>query len=165
MPIITKTERLLLRTWEAEDFPDAFDIWGDPGVMRYIGAPLADLDAARRTLARASAAQERYGVSLWAVVEKASGEIVGACGFHVGTEGPELELAYHFKRSQWGRGFATEAARACVLHAAAVFGTVGIMAGVQVGNIASRRVLEKVGFRYKRTESAEGVDEEWFSTL
>jgi ribosomal-protein-alanine N-acetyltransferase len=136
---------------------------GDPEVMRYVGEPFADSEAARRTLARASEAQERYGVSLWAVVEKTSGEIVGACGFHVVFEGSELELAYHFKRSHWGRGFATEAARACVLYAAEVFGTLRLIAAVQVGNTLSRRVLEKIGFRYQRTERAGGVDEEWFS--
>jgi [ribosomal protein S5]-alanine N-acetyltransferase len=163
MPVITETERLVLRTWESDDALDAFAIWGDPEVMRYVGAPLADLDSARRTLDRAADAQQRHGVSLWAVVEKASGEVIGACGFHFLADGPELELAYHFKQPFWGRSFATEAASACVFYATETLGATKISAGVGAGNAASRRVLEKVGFHYERLDHSEGVDEEWFS--
>jgi ribosomal-protein-alanine N-acetyltransferase len=133
---------VLLRTWESDDASDAFAIWGDAEVMRFVDEPLADLVAARRTLQRAAAAQESHGVSLWAVVEKASGEVIGACGFHFVADGPELELAYHFKRTHWGRGFATEAARVCVGHAAKALAATRITAGVEIGNVASRRVLD-----------------------
>jgi [ribosomal protein S5]-alanine N-acetyltransferase len=159
MAVITETERLLLRIWEADDVSAAFAIWGDLEVMRYVGEPLADLDAAGRTIDRAAEAQRRHGVCLWAVVEKDSGEVVGACGFHFAGDGPELELAYHFKPPHWGRGFATEAARGCVLYAAETLGATRIIAAVRPDNRASRRVLEKAGFRYERSE----VDEEWFS--
>jgi [ribosomal protein S5]-alanine N-acetyltransferase len=131
--------------------------------MRYVGEPLADLDAARRTIERAGEAQQRHGVCLWAVVEKSIGEVVGACGFHRTGEGPELELAYHFKKSNWGRGFATEATRACVLYAREKLAATRIIAGVSPENHASRRVLEKAGFRYERSERTGEADEEWFS--
>jgi [ribosomal protein S5]-alanine N-acetyltransferase len=163
MPVVVETERLALRSWEPGDAPDAFAIWGDAEVMRYVGAPLADHDAARRVLERAAEAQERHGVCLWAAVERASGEVVGACGFHFLAEGPELELAYHFKRAHWGRGFATEAARACVRYARETLRATRIVAGVEAGNAASRGVLEKAGFRFERSERTDGVDEEWFS--
>ena len=161
--MIIETERLLLRNWGPDDVSAAFAIWGDAEVMRYVGEPLADLEAARRTIDRAAEAQQRHGVCLWAVVEKASGEVVGASGFHIAGEGPVLELAYHFKRLHWGRGFATEAARACVSYATEVLGATRIIAAVRFGNGASRGVLEKAGFRYERLESAGEVDEEWFS--
>jgi len=163
MSVILETERLLLRTWEPDDASAAFAIWGDSEVMRYVGEPLADLDAARRTLYRAVEAQQRHGVCLWAVVEKASEEVVGACGFHLAGQGPELELAYHFKPLHWGRGFATEATRACVLYAREKLGATRIIAGVMPENSASRRVLEKVGFRYGRLDRTGEIDEEWFS--
>ena len=163
MPVIRETERLLLRTWELQDAPAALAIWGDPEVMQYVGPPIPDLDAAHRTLAHAAQAQERHGVSLWAVVEKASGEVVGACGFHFKAYGPEFELAYHFNRSHWGRNFATEAVRACLLHAVETLKATRIIASVSTENPASRRILQKVGFSYERLERFGDVDEELFS--
>jgi [ribosomal protein S5]-alanine N-acetyltransferase len=146
MPIITETDRLWLRTWEPDDSLDAVELWGDTEVMRY-----------------ASEAQSRDGVSLWAVVEKASGQIVGACGLHLVSEWPVLELAYHFKPRHWRRGFATEAARACVKYAVNTLRAVKITAAVQIGNTASRRVLEKAGFHYDPRECCGIGGEQWFS--
>ena len=163
MAIILETDRLRLRTWEFGDFSDAFDLWGNPEVMRYVGDPLPDLDAARRTLERASEAQLRHGVSLWAVVEKHSEEIVGACGFHLVSDWPVLELAYHLKPAYWQRGFATEAARACVHYAVNTLHAVKITAAVEAGNPASRRVLEKLGFQDDPRECCGVGGEEWFS--
>jgi RimJ/RimL family protein N-acetyltransferase len=164
MRVILETNQLILRTWESDDAEDALAIWGDLEVMRYVGKPLADLDGARRTLDSAAAAQERHGVSLWAVVEKASGKIVGACGFHYDDDGPVLELAYHFKPEHWGRGFATEASRACVRYAAETLHATKIVAGVKTGNPASLRVLEKLGFACEQSPTArENGDEQWFS--
>ena len=163
MQIILETERLLLRTWQSDDAADALAIWGDREVMRYVGQPLEHLDAAQRTLERAVAAQNLHGVSLWAVMEKASGEIVGACGFHFEGEGPEFELAYHFKPDHWRRGFATEAAQACVHYAFETLGATKIIAGVKTGNAASFRVLEKLGFKQDRLDGPPNVDEQLFS--
>jgi ribosomal-protein-alanine N-acetyltransferase len=163
MPVITETERLRLRTWEPVDFLDAFELWGNPEVMRYVGDPLADHEAARRTLERACEAQSRYGVSLWAMEEKATGKLLGACGFHFVSDWPVLELAYHLKPAHWQQGLATEAARGCVRYGVDVLKAVKITASVQVGNVASRRVLEKLGFHPERIEYCSGVAEEWFT--
>jgi ribosomal-protein-alanine N-acetyltransferase len=96
-------------------------------------------------------------------VEKVSGEIVGACGFHFEAEGPEFELAYHFKPGHWGRGFATEAAQACVLYASETLHATKVIASVKTGNAESLRVLEKVGFKQDRLEGAAHADQEFFS--
>jgi|SRR5678815_3583048 ribosomal-protein-alanine N-acetyltransferase len=162
MPVIAETERLVLRTWQSDDAIDAFAIWGNPKVMRYVGEPFTDLAMASRAIDRAAEAQQRHGVSLWAVVDKASNEIVGACGFHFVAEGPELELAYHFKPAHWGRRFATEAAHACVLYAFETLGAMRIIAGVQTENVASVRVLEKIGFQRSKSIKPGDMDEEWF---
>ena len=163
MRVITQTQRLLLRTWESDDASEAFAIWGDPEVMRYIGDPFPDLDTARRALERAAEAQQRHGVCLWAVVEKTTGEVVGACGFHFVAEGPELEIAFHFKRAHWGRNLATEAVRSCLHYAVETLGAKRIIAGVELGNAASRRILEKTGFCFERLDRVGDIEEEWFS--
>ena len=163
MPVIIESERLILRTWESNDASAAFAIWGDPEVMRYVGDPFADLKTARRALEGAADAQQRHGVCLWAVIEKATDEVVGACGFHFVAEGPELELAFHFRRAHWGRNLATEAVRSCLHYATETLGAKRIIAGVEIGNAASRRVLEKTGFRFERLDRIGDVEEEWFS--
>jgi [ribosomal protein S5]-alanine N-acetyltransferase len=163
MTVILETPRLVLRTWTAEDdAADALEIWGDAEVMRFVGEPFADIEAARRALRRAVAAQEEHGVCIWPVVEKSGGKVVGCCGFHLHEGGPELELVYHFKRAEWGRGYATEAARACLRYGFERLKAPRVVATVLPENEASCRVLEKLGFRYKGVVQYEGVDEKFY---
>lgn len=162
MTFILETPRLVLRTWAADDAADALEIWGDPEVMRLVGKPFAGIDAARNALRRAMTAQEEHGVSVWPVVEKSGREIVGCCGFHLYEGGPALELVYHFKSAHWGRGYATEAARACLRYAFEQLKAPRVVATVLPDNEASRRVLEKIGFGYKGVVQYEGVDEKFY---
>jgi ribosomal-protein-alanine N-acetyltransferase len=144
-----ETPRLSLRTWSPDDAAEAFRIWGDPEVMRHVddGTPQASVEATRASLGRAIRAYEQHGVCLWPVIEKHSGALIGACGFHLFEGGPDLELAYHFARQYWGRGYATEAAAACMEFGFRTLGAPRIVAATQPGNEASTRVLEKLGFR------------------
>lgn len=161
MQAILETPRLILRTWTEEDASAAFRIWGDPRVMRYVddGVPLVDVEAARCVLGRAMVAQEHLGISLWPVLDKASGEIVGACGFHRHDGGPALELAYHIVPDHWGRGLASEAARGCLRHAFEVLKAPRVVALIDPENTASRRVLEKLGFVFVRRDEYEDLYE------
>ena len=63
-----------------------------------------------------------------------------------------LELGFHFLSSQWGRGFATEAARAVIAHAFSICNASALFAGHHPNNVASERVLRRLGFRYTRHE-------------
>jgi RimJ/RimL family protein N-acetyltransferase len=149
-PPLFETPRLLVRTWTEEDAEDAYRIWGNPEVMRFVdnGETLEDVEKARCVLGRAMVAQDALGICLWPVTEKATAQVVGACGFHRHGDGPqlELELGYHFVPEAWGRGFASEAVRACLRHAFEVLGATRVVAMVHPENGASSRVLEKTGF-------------------
>jgi RimJ/RimL family protein N-acetyltransferase len=84
---------------------------------------------------------------LFFLISRADGELIGGCGVGI-LNGGDPELGYWLGVPYWGRGFATEAARAVVDH---VFGTLGyerLAAGARVSNPASRRVLEKCGFQW-----------------
>ena len=142
--VILETERLLLRTWTVDDAEAAFAIWGDPDVMRYVddGKPFTDVDCVRRSLCAAQDVQEEHGHCLWAVVERSSDVLIGACGFHPFDDG--LELAFHFARAYWGHGFATEAAMACINYGFRVLDTSRIVAAHHTDNVGSRRVLQKL---------------------
>ncbi len=82
----------------------------------------------------------------WGVWERESGQLVGDCTVFFAEEHKEWELAYGLRRDRWGRGYATEAAQACLRHGFEVLGLERIVADVDPANVASVRVLEKCGF-------------------
>lgn len=152
--VVARTERLTLRTWRPDDPRDraaGLRIWGDPEVVRELGESPLDAAGVERCLRAGRAHYEEHGVQHFAVERRDTGEVIGACGFHRGedpdVDGSCLELVYHFARDVWGLGFATEAARACVELARREHAPVTLVAAFAPGHDASRRVLEKLGFR------------------
>jgi ribosomal-protein-alanine N-acetyltransferase len=90
---------------------------------------------------------EEYGIGLWMVREIAGDALVGFCGFLViPALRPEPQLLYGVYERFTGRGYATEMASACVMRARNLAGFDVVYAGVDEPNVASRRVLEKLGF-------------------
>jgi ribosomal-protein-alanine N-acetyltransferase len=109
--------------------------------------PAASLDETRQRVRRHIERQREFGLSLWAVEERETGDVLGLCGlFPVGGTGPDIEVAYHISRRHWNRGLATEAARACV-EAGLAAGLQEILAFALPENAASLRVMEKIGMR------------------
>ena len=153
-----ETERLLIRPIRPEDAEQLHVVYGDPDVMRCIPSGPADsLDTTRQRVARYIDYQDRYGHSLWAIVEKASGRVVGDCGlFPVEGRGPEVEVAYRLARAVWGRGYATQAAAACLGYGFDRLGLDRIIAITDPDHWASRRVMEKLGMTYAGTRAFYG---------
>jgi [ribosomal protein S5]-alanine N-acetyltransferase len=146
---IAETERLVLRTWTLDDLEAGCQIWGDPDVMRYVddGAALT-LDQVRRSILTGIRHQDSHSCQHWAVLEKCDlTKVIGACGFNVTDHPDELELVFHFSRNNWGQGFATEAARACILYAFQRLHASRLVAGAHSENQPSQRVLQKLEFR------------------
>jgi RimJ/RimL family protein N-acetyltransferase len=134
-------------------------VYGDPEVMRY---SLAGACTAEGSLARLHGLiqhEERHGFSKWGVCERASGRLVGDCGIQLLEGGPDVELGFHLRRSAWGQGYATEAARACLAAAFAGLGLDQVIAIVAPGNAASARVLEKIGMQ--RAGKREALGRTW----
>ena len=151
MTIILETERLVLRTWRMTDAPAGFDIWRDPAAMLHIGdgEPMRKLEDAESWIERAIAAQERQGFCRWAAIEKASEKLIGSSGFGHLYDEPSVELGYLLGSRFWGQGYATEAARACLHYGFERLNLPEIVAVVTPEHLASRRVLEKIGFSYQ----------------
>lgn len=162
MTIILETERLKVRTWSLDDAEEGFKIWSDPEVMRYVGTgqPNATVEETRAWLERMSAHHERHGFGFWAVVEKKSNQLIGSCGMGYQRDGGlPIEFGYTLARSRWGHGLATEAAAACLRYAFEHLRLMELSASVDSRNVASQRVLEKIGFVYQREEQlADGID-------
>jgi RimJ/RimL family protein N-acetyltransferase len=162
MTTVLETERLILRPWAEEDAEALFEICRDAEVMRYIGdgGPWAGVERARLWLARQLAARAAHGFGKWAVVEKAGGRLVGSCGFDPPSESmPEVEFGYLYARGSWGKGYATEAGRACMRFAFEELGLPRVVARATPENTPSRRVLEKLGFDFEGLRLFEGAEE------
>ena len=160
MKIILETERLILREWTLGNARELFEICRDAEVMLYIGTgkPYETIEETEKFLRWAVEYQKANGFCRWAVVEKSSAKIVGSCGFAYTYGMPEPELGYLFGRGFWGKGFATEAARACLNYGFGKLDFREIIAITDLENTASRRVLEKIGFARRGVEKIDGED-------
>ncbi len=100
MTKILETERLILRTWTTDDAQRLFEICGDAEVMKYIGTrkPYETIEQAREFLIWATNYQAQNNFCRWAALEKASGVIIGSCGFARPHGTQEIELGYLFAR-------------------------------------------------------------------
>lgn len=148
MPVQIHTPRLMLRSITEDDAATLHETYGDPEAMRFIGiGPAADLEETRRRVGRLMNFEREHGFSLFAVVERATGLVVGDCGLlPVAESDDSVELGYRLGRAHWGKGYATEASEAVRDHAFGVVGLARLVAVVKPGNDASARVLEKIGF-------------------
>jgi RimJ/RimL family protein N-acetyltransferase len=149
--IILETERLNLREITADDLDDLLETWGDPEAMRLFPNTL-DRQAMREWIERNQRRYEQLGHGLWAVILRSEQKLIGDCGLTVqevdGIE--ELELGYHFNKKYWGRGLATEAARACLDHAFERLGRRRIVSMIRPENAPSRRVAERNGLQIEK---------------
>ncbi len=145
--LLLETDRLLLRPLEPTDL-DAWwkAIWSDAEVTRFLPTrgPVPR-EAMPRRMERMAAHWNEHGIGVWAVRTKDDGPPVGHCGLIV-NEPPDVELVYALGRAAWGRGFATEAAGRVARFAFEVLRLERLFALVFPENVASARVLEKVGF-------------------
>jgi len=148
MTKILETPRLILRTWTLSDVEDLFEICRDDEVMKYIGTGKSykTLKEAENVLNWMLHYQAENGFCRWAIVEKSSREIIGSCGFARPHGIKEIELGYLLARKRWGKGFATEAAGACLQFGFEKLGFREIIALTDLENTASQKILEKIGF-------------------
>jgi RimJ/RimL family protein N-acetyltransferase len=141
------TPRLLIRSFTPDDAEAMFKVLGDAETMRFFAIWRAKSVENVRGFIRWVTGMERdFGYSFWAVVEKESGEVIGDCGLApLEGEGPEVELGCDLRRDRWNRGYATEAAAACLEYGFTELKLERIIAVTHPENIAARRVVEKLG--------------------
>jgi len=140
---ILETERLVFHPFTPDDFDLLAELHSDPEVQRYVGG-LWTREVIQTRLDTYVAEQEMYGFSKWKAYLR-DGTFVGRCGISFWDQTGEFELGYTFRRSAWGQGLATEAARAVVDRYFAIHPKRQLDGYTHVENLASRRVLERVG--------------------
>ncbi len=144
--MILETPRLILREMNQGDFPALCAILQDGEAMyAYEGA--FDNAEVQAWLDRQMDRCRRWGFGLWAAVLRQSGEMIGQCGltWQPWREGEVLEVGYLFQRAFWHRGYATEAARACMDYAFQALGAEEVCSIIRDTNLPSQRVALRNG--------------------
>jgi len=148
-----ETERLRLRPPTIADLDPYVEIHEDPEVKRHtiVLGQAGGRAAAWRMLALLLGHWHLRGYGQWTVVEKTTDLVIGRVGLWYPEGWPGLELAWVIRRSHWGRGFATEAARAALDFAFDVVGADHVISTIQPDNARSIRVAERIGERFEET--------------
>lgn len=148
-----QTERLLLRHFTLDDAAAYWPLVSDPQVMRFLGGeqPQQTLDAVRDVLrTRPLRDYAVHGFGRMACIERSSGKLVGFCGLKRLEDIGEVDIGYRFIPESWGKGYATESARALIAHGIPAYGLHRVIAFVEPGNLASAKVLRKLGLSFER---------------
>lgn len=154
--IFLETDRLILRRFTESDVDNLVELDGDPEVLRYINGGTATPRAVIQDeiLPRFLHYYDRYdGFGYWAAIERSTGAFLGRFCLHPdeGCGSDIAALGYRLRRAAWGKGYGTEGARALIRKGFTELGVRRIVAMTYEHNIASRRVMEKVGMRLVRT--------------
>jgi len=150
-----ETARLLLREWREDDLDAFAAMSADPDVMSYLGGVL-DRDESWRRIALHTGHWTLRGYGNWAVERKADGVLIGRVGLWNPEGWPGLEIGWKLARHAWGNGYASEAASAAMDWAWTELGAPRLISIIDPGNVASRRVAERLGMRRLREETFSG---------
>jgi len=152
--IYIETSRLLLRDWKKKDIQAFAEMNRDPDVMKYFLKPLTE----KESLEFYNRIQDEFskcGYGLYAVEKKEDGAFIGYTGFH---HIPfdidfalEIEIGWRIKHDEWNKGYATEAAQACLLYAKEHLPFETIWSFTSIPNKSSERVMQKIGMEKVKT--------------
>lgn len=150
--MILETERLYLREMSGADFCALCEILQDDEVMYAYEGAFSDREV-QEWLERQIARYRQWGFGLWAAVLKTTGEMIGQCGLTMQPwkEREVLETGYLFHKRYWHKGYATEAARACIEYAFEVLHAQEVCSIIRDTNIPSQNVAIRNGLTLEDT--------------
>lgn len=154
-PII-ETPRLILREFKVDDAFDIYKLNADPEVIRYTGdSPFETVENARDFLNNYKD-YENNGFGRWVVIKKDTYTFLGWCGLKL-NEQNLIDLGFRFFRKEWNKGYATEAAKACLKYGFMELNIKEIIGRVAMKNTGSIKVLEKLAMEYWKNDSCKGI--------
>jgi RimJ/RimL family protein N-acetyltransferase len=151
-----ETDRLVLRELRDEDLDGYHAMQNDPEVYRFLGGEGMSRNDAWRHMAMMAGHWALRGYGLWAVVEKETGAFVGRVGPWRPEGWPGLEVGWTLAREHWGKGYATEAARASVRYAFDELGADRVISLIDAANERSLAVSRRLGQTYEREWELDG---------
>jgi [ribosomal protein S5]-alanine N-acetyltransferase len=155
--IILKTPRLILREFTEADASLVLQLNSLPEVLKYVHEPrLETEEEARQILVNIILPQYRNKLGRWATFTKENNEFVGWCGLKYVAESDEIDLGYRFLPAAWGKGYATESADHTLEYGLHKLKLKSITARAHIENLASLKVLEKIGMSWVNDEIFDG---------
>lgn len=154
MKFYIETERLILRDLLYSDADDFFRMDSNAAVHQFLGNnPIKTVQQIIQVISNVHQQYEENGIGRWATIEKSTGHFIGWSGLKFIRE-PEnnrinyYDVGYRFHPDYWGKGFATESAKAALNYGFEVLNVDEIIGTCHEDNKASRRALEKCGFKF-----------------
>ncbi len=146
-----ETSRLRLRQFAPDDLDELYRIYSHPNLIKYVATekPLC-LEDTKAAINCQVEHWRKYRFGVWAVIHKKHQKLIGHCGLKFLENTPLVQLGYLLLPSYWGRGLGTEAASAVLRYGFEVTKLEKIVAIALPENLASRRVMEKVGMKYEK---------------
>lgn len=152
------TDRLVMRPLRSSDAPGFVTIWSDTEFTRYIGGR-CDPDSVWHAMAGNIGCWALTGVGPWAVVERATGDLVGRAGLWTEPGWPGIEAVWFIRRDRWGRGYAREAGTAAISWVFAERPELAeVISVILPENTASVRVAERLGMTCARLQWLHGEE-------
>ncbi len=143
-----ETERLIIRPLELDDAIALHDLYGDPEAMQHLVGDIAKtVDQSREWIAAKIDLHSRTGLSMWAVIAKATGDVVGDAGLQRLGDAGLIEVAARMRRRFWGNGYGREAAEALIRIGFEQLGVERIVGLTAPENVAAQRAMGDIGMR------------------
>lgn len=150
MNTVIETARLILRTWKNDDAEAYFQINQDPKVIEFLRGRLT-IEQVNDFILAANSHNNKHGYTLWAVELKETGELIGFIGLnYTDWEShftPAVEVGWRLGSQFWGKGYATEGAKASLYYGFEQCGLKEIVSFTVPANLRSIRVMEKIGLK------------------
>lgn len=156
MKLILETERLLLRELNVGDAESFYALNLNENVIRYTGdSSFESIEEAARFLQNYKN-YETNGYGRWAVIDKSSDAFLGWCGLKYSKDAGETDIGFRFFEHYWNKGYATESAKACLDYGFQKLGLKTIVGRAMADNLASIKVLEKLGLVFEKEFDFDG---------
>ena len=148
-----ETERLIFRRFEDDDLELLIEQRSDPDVNKYLGGTkMQNPEALAKRIKFYISCCEKFGFGMCAMIWKETGKMIGSAGLQPLEDTGEIEVGYSMIKEYWGLGIGTEAARGWLQHGFNKAGLERIVAVAHIENRGSRRIMEKLGMTYEKTE-------------